>query len=174
MPDWMLTMLPTNAPPLLDAAHHPLQSSLFDPVNADDYSSAPERDVAVHLDGHATMTLWHRNVAKAGYALQGWRRQKIYPDFIFAASKEGEAQRIVVLETKGDHLAGNDDTFYKQAMMAVLTGAFAWDRTQTAGELQLVAEDGTTVQCEMVLMQDIKTHLPALILPNATQTAGAQ
>lgn len=166
MPDWMLTMLPTNAPSF-DATHRPLQSSLFDPVYADDYSSAPERDVAVHLDGHAAVTWWHRNVAKAGYGLQGWRRQKVYPDFIFAASREGEAHRIVVLETKGDFLAGNDDTAYKEAMMALLTGAFDWERTKPAGELELVADDGTTVQCEMVLMQDVLTHLPALIVPNA-------
>lgn len=131
-----------------------------------DYSSAPERDVAVHLDGHAAVTWWHRNVAKAGYGLQGWRRQMVYPDFIFAASHDGQTNRIVVLETKGDHLAGNDGTTYKQAMMDVLTGAFDWDRTQSAGELELIGEDGTTVQCEMVLMQDVLTHLPRLIVPD--------
>lgn len=167
MPLSILTTLPTNAPHLMNAAHQPLQSSLFDPVYADDYSSAPERDVAVHLDGHAAVAWWHRNVAKVGYGLQGWRRQKVYPDFIFAAAEEGGVQRIVVLETKGDHLAGYDDTTYKQAMMALLTGAFDWDHTQPAGELELVAEDGTTVQCEMVMMQDVMTALPALIRPNA-------
>jgi type III restriction enzyme len=155
----------------MDAAHQPLQSSLFDPVYADDYSSAPERDVAVHLDGHAAVTWWHRNVAKAGYGLQGWRRQKVYPDFIFAAAQDGRPNRIVVLETKGEQLAGNDDTVYKQAIMDVLTGAFEWDRARPAGELELVADDGTTVQCEMVLMQDVVTHLPALIMPNTTKKA---
>jgi type III restriction enzyme len=99
------------------------------------------------LDVPSAVTWWHRNVAKAGYGLQGWRRQKVYPNFIFAAAQDGGPNRIVVLETKGDHLAGNEDTRYKKAMMDVLTGAFEWDHTRPAGELELVAEDGTTVQC---------------------------
>lgn len=171
IPDWLMTMLPSNAPTLTNGANLPLQRSLFDPIYADEYDSKPERDVAVNLDGHAAVTWWHRNVAKAGYGLQGWRRQKVYPDFIFAAAQDGGPNRIVVLETKGDHLSGNDDTRYKKAMMDVLTGAFEWDYTRPAGELELVAEDGTTVQCEMVLMQDVMTHLPALIVPNAASEA---
>lgn len=56
------------------------------------------------LDGHKAINWWHRNVALAqwGYGLQGWKRGRIYPDFLFAVSGEGAARRIVALETKGD------------------------------------------------------------------------
>ncbi len=165
VPDWILTHLPTNAPPLTGSNGAPLQRSLFDPIYADDYSNDPERDVAIQLDGHAAVKWWHRNVAKAGYGMQGWKRQKIYPDFIFAASHHGGRDRIVVLETKGDHLAGNLDTTYKKALMHMLTGEFDWDLTQPAGELHLVGSDGTTVQCEMVLLSEVPVELPRLLSP---------
>ena len=47
------------------------------------------------------------------YGIQGWKKAKIYPDFIFAAQGHGEAKRITVLETKGDQL-DNLDTAYKR------------------------------------------------------------
>ena len=100
---------------------------------------------------------------KNPYGLQGWQRQKIYPDLLFATSQVGGVNRIVVLETKGDHLNGNDDTTYKAAVLELLTGTFDWDRTHPAGQMHLVADDGTTVQCEMVLMSSIATELPRLI-----------
>lgn len=171
MPDWITTLSPTNAPPLLGATHQPLGKSLFEPVYADDYSSQDERDVAIHFDGEATVAWWHRNVAKEGYGLQGWQRQKIYPDFIFAASQHAGESRIVVLETKGDHLKGNDDTAYKTAVMQLMTGTFSWDDTQAAGALDLISKDGTTVQCEMVLMSQLRTKLPRLIVPDGTMSS---
>ena len=171
MPEWITTSIPTNAPPMLDATHQLLSKSVFEPVYEDDYSSIDERDVAIHLDGEAAVTWWHRNVAKSGYGLQGWQRQKIYPDFIFAASQDAGPRRIVVLETKGDHLGGNVDTTYKASVMELLTGTFNWDRTQPAGALDLVDADGTIVQCEMVLMSALPTQLPNLILPSARSTA---
>jgi type III restriction enzyme len=156
---------------MLDATHQPLSKSVFEPVYEDDYSSKDERDVAVQLDGEAAVTWWHRNVAKSGYGLQGWQRQKIYPDFIFASSQDAGPKRIVVLETKGDHLGGNVDTTYKASVMELLAGSFNWDQTQPAGALDLVDADGTIVQCEMVLMSALPTQLPHLILPSARSTA---
>lgn len=173
-PDGITTAIPSNAPPLLSGTYQRLAKSLFEPVYADDYSSKDERDVAIHLDGVAAVTRGHRNVAKAGYGLQGWQRQKIYPDFIFAASQQAGANRIVVLETKGDHLAGNVDTSYKTAVMQLLNGTFDWERTHPAGGLELVDEDGTSVQCEMVLMSNLPTELPRLILPDGAVSPAVQ
>lgn len=70
---------------------------------------------------------WHRNVAKASYGmgLQGWKRGCIYPDFIFATGGNAGAGRIVVLETKGDHLQ-NPDTYYKRDVLDFLTQNFSW------------------------------------------------
>ena len=122
-----------------------------------------EQNVAVHLDGDGTVRWWHRNVAKSSYGmgLQGWKRGRIYPDFIFATGGNAGAGRIVVLETKGDHLQ-NPDTDYKRAILDFLTESFAWDNTVPAGQLQ-IAMTGETVECALVLMEDVPSKLPNLI-----------
>jgi type III restriction enzyme len=124
-----------------------------------------EQNVAVHLDGDGTVKWWHRNVAKASYGmgLQGWKRGRIYPDFIFATGGKAGAGRIVVLETKGDHLQ-NPDTDYKRDVLDFLTQNFSWDQAVPAGQLQ-VAMTGETVECALVLMEDIPAKLPALLAP---------
>ena len=98
---------------------------------------------------------------KTNYGLQGWMRGRIYPDFIFATSNAAGAGRIVVLETKGDHLQ-NPDTDYKAEVLKFLTESFSWDHTVPAGQLQ-IAMTGETVECALVLMDDIPTKLPVLI-----------
>lgn len=163
MPKEVETTLPATAVPLLNAMHAPLERSLFTPTYRDDFNN-DERDVAVHLDGAATVQWWHRNVARHQYGLQGWKRSRIYPDFIFAASADTGKRRIVVLETKGDQLAGNLDTAYKEAVLSVLTDNFDWNQTAPVGEMQLVMEDGLSVHCSLVLMSDIPTQLPGLLV----------
>jgi len=140
----------------------PLQKSLFDPVYAAELNH-DERDVAVYLDKDKALSWWHRNVARSQYSLQGWRREKIYPDFIFAIQKDDGVQRIAVLETKGDHLAGNDDTEYKRSVMKLMTEEFSWDNTVPAGELSLKADGADEIVCELVLMSDWRTDLPKML-----------
>jgi len=112
------------------------------------------------LDSENTLKWWHRNVARNHYAVQGWRREKVYPDFIFAV-REGEgADRVVVLEMKGNHLAGNDDTEYKRKILNLLTDAYAVEAASRVGELELVIQDGTSVECGLVLMSNWKSELP--------------
>lgn len=114
--------------------------------------------MAVHLDGASTIAWWHRNVAKG---LQGWKRGKVYPDFIFATTGAAGQKRIVALETKGDHLQG-PDTAYKADLLAFLTDSFAWDNTVPVGQVQLQT-GGVSMECALVLMQDIDARLPTLI-----------
>ncbi|MFN4058733.1 MAG: hypothetical protein ACK4HW_11210, partial [Roseinatronobacter sp.] len=71
------------------------------------------------------------------------------------------AGRIVVLETKGDHLQ-NPDTDYKRDVLDFLTQNFSWDQAVPAGQLQ-IAMTGETVECALVLMEDIPARLPALL-----------
>ena len=141
----------------------PLERSLFTPQYVSEFNQ-DERDVAVYLDGDEALRWWHRNVARSQYGIQGWKKGKIYPDFIFAMRKEGSAQRIAVIETKGDHL-GNDDTDYKKELLSFLTSTSknAWETSVPAGELELVSDCGTTIHCEMVLMSEWKTKLPKLL-----------
>jgi len=164
MPAHLLSTEPTGSPHLTGADGGALQRSLFSPVFRNELNG-DEQNVAVHLDGDATVKWWHRNVAKANYGLQGWKRGRIYPDFIFAADSQGSAGRIIVLETKGDHLQ-NPDTDYKRDVLDFLTKSFSWDTAVPAGQLQLEAT-GETVECALVLMQDIPTELPKLISASA-------
>lgn len=137
-----------------------LRRSLFSPVYRAELNEE-ERGVAVHLDGEAAVKWWHRNVARADYGLQGWKRGRIYPDFIFATGGNAGKGRVVVLETKGDHLQ-NPDTDYKRAVLSFLTTSFSWDSAMPAGQLQ-IEMTGETVECALVLMQDIPTTLPSLV-----------
>ena len=141
----------------------PLGRSLFSPIYQGDFTSQDEREIAVYLDGENVLKWWHRNVARSHYSVQGWRREKIYPDFIFASQSGESGDRLVVLEMKGKHLAGNDDTEYKAAVLRVMTEVFSVEQVSKIGTLELVVEDGTTVNCELVLMPDWKTRLPKLI-----------
>jgi type III restriction enzyme len=90
-----------------------LERSLFEKVPRD-WFNALEEGVALHMDEQQKLLWWFRNTAKQDYGIQGWRKHKVYPDFIFTESdlKDG-ASRLYVLETKGAHLK-NEDTAYKQ------------------------------------------------------------
>jgi type III restriction enzyme len=160
MPDHIMTTEPINSPHLTGADGGALTRSLFTPVYRSELNGE-EQNVAVHLDGDAAVKWWHRNVAKTNYGLQGWKRGRIYPDFIFATGGNAGAGRIVVMETKGDHLQ-NPDTDYKRAVMDFLTQNFAWDQAVPAGQLQ-IAMTGETVECALVLMEEVPTKLPGLI-----------
>ena len=140
----------------------PLEKSLFTPLYENELNS-DERDVAIYLDGEGTLNWWHRNVARAQYGIQGWRKGKIYPDFIFAVYTGGTANQITVLETKGDYL-DNLDTAYKREVLSFLSGNFAWDDFTPAGELELVKKNGETVQCALILMSEWRTKLPTHFL----------
>ena len=161
--DWQMpSQFDASEPPgssqFLTRSGGPLQRSLFEPVYRSELNQ-DEQDVAVYLDGDAAVTWWHRNVARTQYGIQGWRKQKIYPDFIFAVQEDGADGRIVVLETKGDHL-NNPDTTYKRKVLDFLSSNFGWDDSIPAGQLELVAANGHTVECALILMSEWKTKLP--------------
>jgi len=158
MPFNIETLEPENARQLLNKTGGPLEKSLFAPVYENDLNSE-EREVAVYLDGEQALSWWHRNVARTQYGIQGWKRPKIYPDFIFAIQGEGKTKRITVLETKGDQL-DNLDTAYKRNLLAFLSENFTWDDCVPAGKLELVENNGETVQCTLILMSEWKSRLP--------------
>jgi type III restriction enzyme len=126
-----------------------VEKSLFEPALAALTDSGLERDVACYLDSQAALQWWHRNVAKAQYGLQGWKRNKVYPDFVFARISGEGASTVVVLETKGLHLAGSGDTQYKQALLQRLTQAYASQSLSSGGEVELIG-DGHGLVCDLV------------------------
>ena len=168
MPFETETTEPEDAPRLINKRGVPAEKSLFSEVYRSEFNSA-ERDVAVYLDGAAALTWWHRNVARTQYGIQGWKRQKIYPDFLFAVRFEEGANRIAVIETKGDFLDNPGDTRYKRKLLAFLSDNFAWDDCVPAGEMELVQDNGDSVECALILISNWKAELPAFLVQTETK-----
>ena len=162
MPSQIDTTEPRNARQLVNSNGGPLEKSLFTPVYESEFNR-DENEVAVYLDGEEALTWWHRNVARTQYGIQGWRKGKIYPDFIFAVRPEGAVDHITVLETKGDQLNDPINTAYKREVLSFLSSSFAWDDCTPAGKLDLVTEKGQIVQCALILMSEWKTKLPQFL-----------
>jgi type III restriction enzyme len=142
-----------------------ISKSVFAPVYERDYNPS-ESAFACYLDEQSAVEWWHRNVARPGqYHLQGWQKNRVYPDFIFGLHKQGKKRRLLVWETKGDHLAGDPGSVYKKHLLDTMTECFRNESVVRAGELELVAEDGTTVACEMVMMADWRSKLIATLAP---------
>lgn len=101
------------------------QMSLFSDL-PEDALNGLELSVASYLDDQDPLYFWYRNGARQDYRVQGWKRNRIYADFIFAVSHEnGKGKdpfsRVYVLETKGRHLKSNADTHYKRSVFDLCT-----------------------------------------------------
>ncbi|MBI2272739.1 MAG: DEAD/DEAH box helicase family protein [Bacteroidetes bacterium] len=93
----------------------PIQKSLFDYVPEENINEL-EKSVAIYLDEQEKLLWWYRNMSRQDYHIQGWKKNKIYPDFVAANKSKTEKEdydTVFVLETKGIHLK-NEDTKYKQ------------------------------------------------------------
>jgi type III restriction enzyme len=92
-------------------------SNLFE--NSDILSMNPlERKIAHKLDSKKSVIWWTRNLAenKRMYAIRGWKKGKIRPDFVVAKKKKGSLELVYIIESKGEHLIGNLDTQYKKCI----------------------------------------------------------
>jgi len=83
-----------------------------------------ESGVARYIEQSQNVLWWARNkVGHGWYAVQGWQRGKIRPDFIIARKNENKELEIVyVIESKGEQLMGNADTEYKDAVFNRING----------------------------------------------------
>ena len=139
---------------LLNAQGVPARKALLEPAYEGEGSGLNgfEAQFAGYLDAKQAVHWWHRNVARTQYGLQGWKRHKVYPDFVFGLVSQGAQQRMVLLETKGAHLGGNEDTTYKKALLQRLSEVFHDKRFQSVGELALIdAEHQTELACDLLL-----------------------
>ena len=75
------------------------------------------------LDKQERILWWFRNkVSRNGYSIQGWQEYKLRPDFVAAKkNNQDELELVYILESKGEHLAGNADTVYKQKVLNIMT-----------------------------------------------------
>lgn len=164
MPNEIATEQKVNSQELRREDGSVAQKSLFDPAYREDFDSEYERGVAGYLDGQEALRWWHRNVAQRqyGYGLQGWRKHKIYPDFIFAIDHKSGKERIMVLETKGDHLE-NPDTKYKQELLKICSDSYRFENVIKRGEIELVVNEKTTVYCALIFEEKWKTDLAKVL-----------
>ncbi|MBE4910182.1 DEAD/DEAH box helicase family protein [Bacillus luteolus] len=107
-----------NSTRLTKENREPIQLSLFEQVPADDMNGL-EQKVALYLEEQEKLLWWYRNLVKKNfYYVQGWKKNRIYPDFILAdKSKDNEQDydTLYIIETKGLHLK-NEDTKYKESV----------------------------------------------------------
>ena len=159
MPNETWTTFPANSQELRASNDGPIDSSLFFPIYAAELNNE-EQKFAVYLDRDDAVRWWHRNgTTPKNYALRGWRRGNVYPDFLLAALQEGERDRIVVIETKGEQLAGNPDTEYKRALLAMLSDKFDPMPPQTGG----LEDESFDFSAAVVLFGELDAKLPAVI-----------
>ena len=94
----------------------PVQQSLFDyvPNAMNEY----EKAIALYLDKCPQVLWWYRNLVGADqFSIQGYRKNKIYPDFVVQQGKNKKPiASVLVVESKGKHLKGNEDTNYKRSV----------------------------------------------------------
>jgi len=136
--------------PLLRAVGTSLERSLYESAFKKDFNGF-EKDVALYLDERDAVTWWWRMAARKSWALQGWRRNRVYPDFLVKLDGNGKTVRLLVMETKGKHLE-NEDTAFKRKLFELLESAYASGRE--AGEIELLADAPQSMRFRIVL-QDV-------------------
>lgn len=126
-----------------------VENGLFELVFEKDLNNL-EKDFALYLADGDAVTWWHRMVERKqdAYSLQGWQRNKIYPDFIACMNEN----RLFVLETKGLQLKGNDDTEYKARLFDLLTDYY--HQPFDIGTIDLKADSNTEMSLHMLMEDD--------------------
>jgi type III restriction enzyme len=135
----------------------PVERSLFERVFKRDFNEL-EKDTAWYLDEKETVHWWHRiAVTQSQYSIQGWQRDRVYPDFLACIhGVENGRFRFSVLETKGEHLKGNDDTAYKQRLFDLLTQHA--NSAIRAGEMKLGVDVGQ-MTFQMLMQESWKQQM---------------
>ena len=103
----------------------PLQLSLFEPIYTQQFDSTLERNFARYLDEQKALQWWHRVAVRqrGDYYLRGWKRERIWPDFVAMGGETDGKPHVLVFETKGKHL-DNPDTDYKRRVLETLQNAY--------------------------------------------------
>jgi type III restriction enzyme len=131
-----------------DNEGHQLGRTLFQDAIRRGELNGFEKDVALYLDGSSAIAWWWRLTSRGAWGLQGWRRNKVYPDFLMRLS--GDGRRMVVLETKGKQL-DNDDTAFKRDLMDALGAAY---RKPSKGQVELFDDSPDAMRFTMLMQAD--------------------
>ena len=119
----------------------PVQLSLFEPVFEQHFDNEFEKKFAYYLDERRALQWWHRIAVRqrGEYYVQGWKQGRIYPDFVAMTREIVGVTRVLIFETKGEHLGGSLDTEYKKKVLKTLEDTFnnagtMWVREGTTRE----------------------------------------
>lgn len=134
---------------LVKADGLPIENSLFEFAFEKDFNNL-EKDFALCLADDGAIAWWHRMVARQDYALQGWQRNKVYPDFLACIGEN----RLLVLETKGLQLKGNEDTEYKRRLLSLLSEYH--ETAVAAGEINLKDSMNKSMTLTMLMENDYR------------------
>ena len=136
--------------PLLRTIGTPLERSLYETAFKRNVNGF-EKDVALYLDDDDAVTWWWRIAARREWGLQGWMRNRVYPDFLIHLDAARDTARLLVLETKGKHLEGSEDTEFKTKFFALLEHAYAVGRE--AGEVELFADAPNAMRFRILIQE---------------------
>ena len=98
--------------------------NLFERTNEDELNGL-ENKVATYLDQQERLFFWYRNRARKDYFVQGWKRGRIYADFILTLRPDepdvgDHFHQVFVMETKGV-MRRPEDTDYKRSVFDLCT-----------------------------------------------------
>ncbi len=87
--------------PLLKTNGEPLQKSLFET----EYEAGVnkfEKQVALYLGAQTSVDWWWKMLSRRDYGIQGWLKDTIYPDFLFAWNHNEPVNKkwLIVAEPK--------------------------------------------------------------------------
>lgn len=123
--------------------------NLFQPQYMSNYNGL-EKDVAAYLNSSEAVKWWHRlGVKGTEYALHGWKKDKIYPDFLILK----EDDQYLFVETKGAHLK-NEDSEYKAKVFSYLSK----HSQKQIGDFKLMAGN-KPIQFKLVYQDEWKEEL---------------
>ena len=138
---------------------HAVEKSMFEQIWSRHFNGL-EKDVALYIDDVKAVRWWHRIAVQADWYLDGWKKKRVFPDFLVALEEtKGKPTRLVVVETKGLHLQ-NDDTEYKRKLFEVLERHSG--NGVPVGELTLDAQPGP-MRFRLVLDGDWKSQVDAAL-----------
>jgi type III restriction enzyme len=150
---------PPDSPITHKANGKPVEKSLFEQIWSKHFNGL-EKDVALYIDDVKAVRWWHRIAVQADWYLDGWKKKRVFPDFLVALEEvNGKPSKLVVVETKGLYLK-NEDTDYKRRLFETL------ERHSTGGvpvgELTLDDQPGP-MRFRLVFEGDWKSQVDAAL-----------
>jgi type III restriction enzyme len=136
---------------------------LFGFVAADELNGL-EHKVATYLDTQERLFFWYRNRPRRDYFVQGWKRHRIFADFIFTLKPDEPAagdpfHKVFVTETKGMHMKRSADTEYKRSVFDLCN-----DHAETRDWSEFVpAMRGKVMRFEVVDEEEWEKRLNGLL-----------